>query len=502
MTRMSKLLGAAAIGALLAFGFGTEAEAAKDQLIVNLVNEPSSLDPHVQWNPDSYNVYRNIFDNLVTRDNAGKIVPQVATSWSYSGDTVIEFTLREDIKFHDGKPLTAEDVAYSVQRITDPKFASPQLSQFNKIAKAEVVAPNKVRLTTNGAYPALLAQLVKLSIVPKHVVEAVGKDAFNLKPVGSGPYMFDSWRRGVEVVLTRNDAYWGAKGAFPKAIYRAVPDGATRLANLQAGAADLVVTLDSDQAAQIKSSAKVKPLFVLTERVAYFNMNNQRPPFNDVRMRQAVAYAIDKKAIAEGILGGYDKPVDQFMSPAHVGWVEGIKGISYDPGKAKALLAEIGPGAKTKVAIATSPVFDQRIVQAIQHMLQEVGMNVEIETQDMASWLQRVQSGPETSPYMNFSRWSCACQDADGIIFPLLHSSSGWSSLRNKEIDAELDAARNTLNEKKRLELYKKVHEFVAKEVPLVPLYQVSIIYGAVKQLDWAPTPNESMFLNRMSWKE
>jgi peptide/nickel transport system substrate-binding protein len=502
MTSMKKWLGAAALGALLVLGSGNIVEAAKEQLIVNLVNEPSSLDPHVQWNPDSYSVYRNIFDNLVTRDDAGKIIPQVATSWRNISDSEIEFTLREDIKFHDGKALTVDDVVYSVQRITDPKFASPQLSQFNKIIKAEAVGANKVKLTTDGAYPALLAQLVKLSIVPKHVAEAVGKEAFNLKPVGSGPYAFDSWRRGVEVVLTRNDAYWGTKGPFAKAVFRAVPDGATRLANLQAGAADLVVTLDSDQAAQIKSSPRAKPLVVLTERVAYFNMNNQRPPFSDVRMRQAIAYAIDKKAIAEGILGGYDKPVDQFMSPAHVGWVDGITGISYDPGKAKALIAQVGPTAKNKLAIATSPVFDQRIVQAIQHMLQEVGLNVEIETQDMASWLQRVQSGPEKSPDMNFSRWSCACQDADGIIFPLLHSSSGWASLRNKEIDAELDAARSTLDEKKRLEHYKKVHEFVSKEVPLVPLYQAAIIYGGAKQLEWTPTPNESMFLNRMSWKD
>jgi peptide/nickel transport system substrate-binding protein len=322
---MCKLLGAAAIGALLAFGFGTKAEAAKEQFIVNLVNEPSSLDPHVQWNPDSYFVYRNIFDNLVTRDDAGKIVPQVATSWRYISDAEVEFTLREDIKFHDGKPLTADDVVYSVQRITDPNFKSPQLSQFNKITKAEALAPNKVKLTTDGAYPALLAQLVKLSIVPKHVAEPVGRDAFNLKPVGSGPYVFDSWRRGVEVVLTRNDAYWGTKGPFSKVTFRNVSDAATRVANLQAGAADLVVTLDSDLAAQVKSSGKGKALSVLTERVAYFNVNNQRPPFNDVRARQAVAHAIDKQGIVEGILGGYDKPVDELMSPAHFGWVEGIR---------------------------------------------------------------------------------------------------------------------------------------------------------------------------------
>ncbi|MBX3540309.1 MAG: peptide ABC transporter, partial [Chelatococcus sp.] len=277
---------------------------AKDKLTVDLVNEPSSLDPQVQWNPDSYFVYRNIFDNLVTRDDKGEIVPQIATSWKYLSDTEVEFQIRDDVTFHDGKKLTAEDVAFSVQRITDPKFGSPQLSQFNKIIKAEAVNPTTVKLTTDGAYPALLAQLVKLSIVPKHVVEAVGKDAFNLKPVGSGPYTFDNWQRGVQVTLSANPTYWGQKGPFPTAVFRAVPDAATRVANLQAGTTDLAVTLDSDLAAQLKNSQRAKVLSVLTERVAYLAMNVQKAPLNDPKLREAIAYAIDKEGLVDGILGG------------------------------------------------------------------------------------------------------------------------------------------------------------------------------------------------------
>src|SRR5215470_16148285 len=134
MGRWSARLSVAALAAVLLTG---AAQAAKDRLVVDLVNEPSSLDPHVQWNPDSYYVYRNVFDNLVTRDDAGKIVPQIATSWKYLSDTQIEFQLRGDVKFHDGSKLTPDDVAYSVQRITDPKFASPQLGQFDQIVKAE-----------------------------------------------------------------------------------------------------------------------------------------------------------------------------------------------------------------------------------------------------------------------------------------------------------------------------------------------------------------------------
>lgn len=475
---------------------------AKDMLTVNLVNEPSSLDPHLQWNPDSYFVYRNIFDNIVTRDNDGKIVPQLATGWKYLSDTQVEFTIRDDVVFHNGQKLTPEDVAFSVMRIINGDFASPQLSQFNKIVNAEVTGPSKVTLTTDGAYPALLAQLVKLSVIPKETVEKVGKDAFNLNPIGSGPYKFLRWDRGVAVVLEANPDYWGDKGPFREVTFRAVPDAATRLANIQAGAADLVVTLDSDLAAQLEGSTSGKALSVLTERVAYFAFNAQKPPMDNANLRKAVAYAIDKEGITQGILGGYDKPVDQFMSPAHFGWVEGAASTTYDAEKAKELIAAAGDAAKQPIPLLTSPVYDQRVVQALQQMLSDVGLNVGIEMTDMATWLKQMQGGPSTVPATAFSRWSCACQDADGILFPTLNSTSGWATAQDKSIDDALVAARETLDEGKRLELYKTVQQINAEKNYLVPLYQAAIIYGASSKLEWQPTPNESMFLNRMKWSD
>src|SRR5215471_7095078 len=120
----------------------------RDVFVVDLVNNPASLDPQVQWDPDSYFVYRNVFDNLVTRDASGQIVGQVATAWSYQSDTQIVFTLRDDIRFEDGSRLTPEDAVFTIKRITDPAFKSPQLSQFDSIADAEAVGTNQVRLTT------------------------------------------------------------------------------------------------------------------------------------------------------------------------------------------------------------------------------------------------------------------------------------------------------------------------------------------------------------------
>lgn len=474
---------------------------AKD-LTVNLSGEPSSLDPQVQWNPDSYYVYRNIFDNLVTRDNGGNIIPQLATAWEQVSDTEMVLTLRDDVVFHDGEKLTAEDVVFSINRITDPEFASPQLGQFNQIASAEALDDATVKLTTDGPYPALMAQLVKLSVVPKHVVESVGAEAFNAFPVGSGPYKFEGWDRGVSVTLSRNDNYWGDAGPFEAANFRAVPDAATRLANLQAGTADLVVGLDSDGAMQLEGQGDVKALSAPTERVAYLGLNLDKPPFNDPELRKAASMAIDNLGITEGLLGAGEVPMAQLSSPAHFGYADGIEPWVFDPDGAKEIVSSRADLAATPATFATAPVFDQRIVQALQQMLNDVGFNVSISVTDMPTYLSVVRSDPSENAELSFGRWSCACQDADGIAYPLLHSESSWSRVNDPELDRLLDEARVSLDPEVRQTAYTQVHQIVRDNYYVLPMYQAAVLYGASTDLEFTPTANESMFLNRMSWSE
>ncbi|AYD03676.1 ABC transporter substrate-binding protein [Neorhizobium sp. NCHU2750] len=474
--------------------------AEKPQIVIDLVNEPSTLDPQLQWNPDSYFVYRNIFDNIVTRDNAGKIVPQVATAWKNASDTKVVFTLRHDIRFHDGSPLTAEDVVFSVNRIIDPKFASPQLSQFNRIDKAEASGPHEVTLTLKRPYPALLAALTNLSIVPKHVVDAVGNAAFNLSPVGSGPYKFVKWEKGVAVTLARNDDYWGQKSKFPVAVFRAVPDGSTRLADIQSGTVDFARALTSDQASQLQGSQNAKAIPVLTERLAYVRINPNKPPFDKLELRQALAYAIDKDGITQGILGGLDKPIAQMVTPAHFGWSDKIPGLPFDPQKAKALVSKIGAPPKFQFTIGA--FFDQRVAEAIQQELQDVGFAVEIAKVDTPTFLQLIQKGPADGPTLAISTSSCSCQDADGALNSLFHSGSTWTITSTSEIDALLDEAGSSSDEAKRLADYEKIGQFIATDIPTVPLYQMAAIYGAAKKLEFTPTPNESFFLNRAGWQD
>jgi len=471
-------------------------------LTVDLAGEPSSLDPHLQWNPDSYYVYRNIFDNLLTRDNNGAIVPQIATKWEQTSDTELTLTIREGVKFHDGSALTAEDVAFSVKRITSPDLGSPQLGQFNQIIDAKVIDTNKVVLVTSGPYPALMAQLVKLSIVPKNVVDAVGNDAFNAAPVGSGPYVFEEWSRGIAVTLNSNLDYWGQTGPFEKVTFRAVPDAATRVADLQAGTADLIVSIDADVGAQLAGNPDVKLLSGTTERVGYLGLNLDKPPFNNLEMRKAASLAIDLVGITEGLLQAGEVPVAQMSTPAHFGYSSDVPAFRYNLEEAKAITAANPDLAATPATLATAPVFDQRIVQAVQQMLNDAGFNISISVTDMPTYLDIVRSDPEENSELSFGRWSCACQDADGIAYPTLHSDSSWSRVNDPELDKLLEEARVSLDPKVRQAAYNEVHKIARDNYYQLPMYQAAVLYGATADLEFKPTANESMFLNRMTIAE
>jgi len=490
----------ALVAALLASGVLRPAIADQANLVVDLPTDPASLDPHLQWDPDSYAAYRNMFDNVVTRDPSGAIVPQVATGWRYEDDTHVVFTIRDDISFHDGTRLTPEDVVYSVKRITDPAFKSPQLSQFDQITGAEVIGPHEIRLTTRTAYPVLLAQLTKLSVVPRAAVEALG-EKFNQQPIGSGPYKFVSRRQGVNIVMVANETYWRGKPPFPRVELHPVGDESTRIADVRTGRADIARLLSTDNADTLKTDKTVKVLWTPTERVSLFMLNTLDGPTRDRRVREAIAHAIDRDVIIEALLKGYAKAVNEPLTPASFGFDISISSYGFDPAQSKALLAQAGIAPGTKISFLTSPVFDQRVVQALQQMLGDVGLSAELKTLDLATYLRARQGRPEEAGDVSFFRWSCGCQDADGTLFPLFNSTSQWSKYKNLAVDAALQTGRNTLDTAVRAAAYRDALAIIHEEIPVVPLYQDAAMYVARLPIQFAPTANESFFLFDMAWR-
>ena len=484
---------------LLGLVVSAPAWAQKDTLLVDLSSDVTTMDPHLQWDTNSYSVYRNIFDNLLTRDTSGKIGPQVATAWHYADPLTIVFDLRSDIVFQDGSKLTPEDVAFSVRRIVNPDFKSPQLSQFDQITLAEVSGPAQVTLHTKTPYPVLLSQLVKLSIVPKAYVEKVGDQKFNQEPMGSGPYKLRSWQRGVQSILDINEAYWRGKPPFRSVVFRAVPDGNTRIADARTGRADITGGLTPDDAASLKSERDLKILSVATERVAYLFVNAQWGATKDKRVRQAIAMAIDRDTIIKALQQGYANPVNILLAPVDFGYVSDVAGWPFDPARARALIKEAGAEGAA-IQFLTAPAYDRRLNEAVQQMLADVGLKVDIVSVDFPTYLKRRQGRPEEAGNLAQGRWSCACQDADGVIWPLFHTGSIWSKYSNPAFDAAVDAARTTLDEKQRLAEYHKAFEIMRDEVPGIGLFQDYALYLARRELQWTPTPNEAFFVMDMKW--
>lgn len=469
-------------------------------LVVDQANSPATLDPGLQYDTDSYVVYRNIFDQLVRRDPTTlKIVPWVATSWKNPTPTTWVFQIRNGIKFSNGTPLTGSDVAFSLNRILNPSFASPQFANFS-VVQSVSASGQTVTITTKAPSPTLLTFLTTLSIVPQQYVTKIGNRAFNLHPIGSGPYVLSKWVQGSEVVLKANDNYWAGKPPYPTVEFRTVPLASSRVADLKSGAADIAIELGPDNATQIKGSSNLKVIAVPTERIADLYMNSLVGPTKSLTIRKAIAYAIDYPSIIKNLELGYAKPVKEVLTPASFGYTNTVAGFSYDPAKAKQLLASSSDPHPTLV-FPTSPSFSSAVVQAIQANLEAVGFSVQIVTTNQPTFLKKIQSPTHNWGSIRYGIWSCSCLDADGTIYPLFHTGSIWSSYSNPAFDKLVTAARTTLSTSQRKTDYQKAFAILQKDVPAVGLWQYYAIDGVNSHISWNPGPQETFFIPQIKWK-
>ena len=466
-------------------------------LTVDLSSYPASLDPGLEYDTESYSVYRNIFDQLLHRNpTTEQVVPWLATSWKQANATTWTFTIRQGVKFSNGQPLTAADAAFSIERILDPSFASQQEANFSAIASA-TGSGDTLTIKTKYPSPTLLTYLTTLSVVPEAYVKQVGNAAFNLHPVGSGPYEFVSSIPGSQVVVKRNPDYWGAKPQIAGVVFRAVPDIATRIADLQSGEAEIADSITPDSVAQLKS-AGLQALSAPTERVSYLAFNTiHGGATNSTTVRKAISEAIDYSALINDLEKGYAAQVNSVATPLNFGYPKSLPDYTYDPAQAKQLIKQAGVAGQT-IVMATSPTYDPTIVQAIQADIQAVGLNVKIESTDQATYLEKVQSPSHNWGSIRFGQWSCSCLDADGVAYPLFHTGTIWSSYSNPAFDQLVDKARETLASATRLSLYAQAYGILDQDVPGIGLFQIDAIYGASQKLQFKPDAQQNFFVADM----
>ena len=473
------LLGVGALAPVAAQPAGT--------LVVGLVAEPVNLDPAQVTDLNSNRVGRRIVETLVTfPDESTQVVPGLAESWAISKDGLkYTFKLRKGVGFHDGTPLNAEAVKFSIERQIIPEHPFNKLGKypfanyfFGNVKAVEAVDPQTVEFILKEPRASFLAVLTAgaASIVSPTAVRKLGVD-YPLTPVGTGPFKFVAWDRGQRVVLEKNAGYWKHPVKIDRVIYRPIVEGQARLTELLTGALDLIVDTPPDFVPQLESNPKVMVLKQVGVHVWYLGINNQKKPFDDKRVRQALNYAvINKEALVRDVLKGTGSFSRGPVLPNTWGADAALKAYPYDPERAKKLLAEAGypSGFSTTLWVPESGSGMQLPVAmstVIQSNLKAVGVNVALQTMEWGAYLAKLRTKEQDLFALS---WMAGNEDPDLVMYPLLHSSQ-WTPngpnralYKNEKYDELLHQARLTTDQKKRAELYREAQRILVDDAPWV----------------------------------
>lgn len=451
-------------------------------IMIAYPDEPATLDPHLARGGGRELTLLGA--TLVAKEpQTGAYVPYLAKSWTVSEDGLVwEFVLRDDVTFHNGDPLTAQDYAWTFQRMMDPALQSPAMAAFQTLASAEAVDATTLRLTLNSPYYALLESLELGFAQPlsRRAVEAAGA-AYGRNPVGVGPFKFKTWETGVKIVLERNpDFAWAPaflqnqSAPYLDAIeVRYLPEYATIIAGLEAGEIDV---FDEVQPQDIPALAEAG--FQISDAVfagsfPYLSINVARKPFDDIKVRQALNYAIDKDALIKVVMGGQALPQAGPLSSSVHGYEPEIEtiGYSYDPAQAQALLSEAGyaPGALALVIKAPAIAMFPKVAEVLQSQLQAAGFAATIQQGEYGAMVGDAVTGNYDVMVAGYE-----FTDAD-VLHVFFHSSNlgayNISQLNDPALDAILDRLRTETDPDARQVAASEAQRTIVEQAYVAPLF-------------------------------
>jgi peptide/nickel transport system substrate-binding protein len=473
----------------------------------------TSMDPHFANNSPNKAVARHFFEALMAFDEKLDIVPLLATSWKRTSDTVWEIQLRPGVKFSDGSSLDANDVVVSFARAPAVPNSPASLALFTRSIKSvTAIDPMRVRIETKYPDPLLPTMLPEILIIPSELKDATTADFNSGKAmVGTGPFVFESYTPGDRVIMKRNDAYWGKKPDWAHVQLRFITNDAARVAALLSGDVQLVENVPPDLVERVKSnpnlhfvqSPPVLPVYigldVGAETTTHVTPVNPAPgakanPLLDKRVRQALSYGIDRKAIAERIQQGTVTPAGQLLLDGLFGASPKVKPYPYDPEKAKALLAEAGYKNGINLTIHGPNdrlANDSRVVQAVAQMWNRIGVNAKAEVmpwsiyfpkagkREFSIWLLSAASNSEMATALNSVVVTYDPKNGKGV------NNRGRYS--NPKLDDLVNTAFLTMDDDKRRNLLMEASELTAEEVPLIPLYFYSFSVATTKDIRYTP---------------
>ena len=474
---------------------------AKDTLTVALVSHAPTLDPHMHFERVGILVNINMFDSLLHRNAKLEYEPSLATSWKAVSDTVWEFKLRRGVKFHNGDPLTAEDVKYSVDRVIDQTKKSPQFGNIRAIKEVRVVNPETVHIITDKPFPLLLERLVYFSIVPKKHIEAMGDQAFGTtSPVGTGPWKFVEWKRDQVIRLEAFDQHWRGRPAFKNLNFRNVPEVATQVAEIKTGGVDIIRNVSADIVPELKSHPVAYISSTPILRVHYVGLDMRSAPFDKKLARQAANYAVDKTTIIQKLMAGLGRQVATTVQPLAFGFDADVKPYPYDPKKAKELLAQAGYPNGVDITLHSSSVPNRPEFEAMAQMLTEVGIRTTPRMWDPGpAWNKFFQTEGKATNGIYGTWGNYSVFDADAVLHPLYHTEpGGWIGkwyARVEGLDKLIDEARSSVDQPKRKRLYAQIQQMIREEAPTIFLWTQYDTLGISKKVQYAARPDEWLWL-------
>ncbi len=494
-------------------------EPGRQMLIVAMPQAPTSLDPADHRSRQSETVIRNMFDGLVTRDTSSGVHMELAEEMNWVDDTTLEVKLREGVKFHDGSDMTADDVVYTFDRIIQENaieypeaHTSPRKGLIAPLESVEKVDDNTVRFSFTGVWPPAMQLIVHQQIVPQAYLESVGTEGFIAQPIGTGPFKFVEGQLDDQMVLERFDDFWGGApdlepvgpACVQTAIFRIIPEASTRVAALLAGEVDiiqsvpaeLVDTLAQTPGIQVKSAPGTEP--------QWLQLNVKDPLFEDVKVRQAFNYAVDKDLIIEAVYGGRAVPLPGPLSPFNDFVNKDLEPYPYDPDMALSLLAEAGwtdsdgDGMLDKdgqnFVFTIDTLEDWRsLAEAIAGMYREIGIDAGVRFWEYSVVRDQLLAC-ERQAFLD--DWG------DSAFDPVGHFEAKWHTFvegepygrgnfmcySNARVDELTKAGEIESDPAKRQEIYDEAQQIVYDEAPAVFLILPEVAEAASDRvLNWEP---------------
>lgn len=436
----------------------------KTSLTMGYTTEPEGLDPQRTAAASTFSVTNNIYDTLVGVTFDWEIVPRLAKSWEISKDGMeIEFELRDDVKFHNGRQMTAKDVEFSFNRLKDAE--SPRAKDYANIIKIEATEDYKIKFTTEKLDVELLKNFAYpwAAVVPEEAVKDL-----KTKPVGTGAFVLKEWIPQQHLILQRNDNYYGDKAKLEEVKLVLIPDATSMMASFQVGDLD-IIPLTGDQVTMVENNSEYKVISQPMNAVQIMSLNTKNEILANEKVRQAMAMAINKQEVIDASMFGYGDKIGSHLPPTTPDYFDTNDVIEYNPEKAKELLKEAGyeNGFEIKMALPKNYQLHVDAGQVIANQLSKIGIKVNVELIEWGAWVSDVYGAKnfETTVVGHTGRL-----DSYAFLSRYHSESNDYISLTTGEVDELLDRAKQELDGDKRKEIYKEIQIILANKLPAIYL--------------------------------